>query len=271
MLDRALRKLRDGFISIAYPTSCYICSRQIESIEDGVACSPCWNDETITTLLKGPGSVCSRCGAPMSPGKRLAWGSDDDAEPASSGQRYCGTCTAAPFTFARSCGVYGGALEASVLFLKTYPHICARLRRLLRETAFRHSEELAADVVMPVPLHRLRERGRGFNQAKIIARTVSEELELPLDGRTLARTKHTERHRAGMDAIDRRRSVEGAFEVLRPRCIEGSSILLVDDVYTTGSTIISAAGTLMKAGASRINVLTIARVIPGSRSLLRTS
>ena len=264
MLDRALRKLRDGFISIAYPTSCHICSRQIESIEDGVACSPCWNDETITRLLKGDSSTCSKCGGPASPGTRLAPSSDADSEPGSSGQCSCGSCTAAPFTFARSCGAYGGALEASILFLKSNPHICTRLRRLLRETGFRYREELAADVVVPVPLHRLRERGRGFNQAKIIARAVSEELRLPVDDRTLVRAKHTERHRAGMDAIDRQRSVAGAFEVVRPRCIEGASVLLVDDLYTTGSTIMSAAGALMKAGASRISVLTIARVIPAA-------
>ncbi len=269
MLDRALKKLRDGFVSLAYPASCHICSRPVESLEDGVVCSPCWNDETVTTLLDGF-AICSKCGAPLPSSTRSALSETSDSgpgsEPASYGQRYCGSCTTASFTLARSCGAYRGALEASILFLKTYPHICARLRRIVCRTAFGHRETLAADVVIPVPLHRLRERRRGFNQAKIIARSVSEELRLPLDDRTLVRVRHTERHRAGMDAVERQRSVEGAFEVVRPRRIEGASVLLVDDLYTTGSTIMSAAGALMRAGASRACVLTIARVMPGARS-----
>ena len=273
MLDRALRKLRDGLISISYPASCHICSRVIESIEDGVACSPCWDDDTVTTLLKCNANTCSKCGAPMYSGTRLSLNTGADSSVGSplpsSELRYCGSCTTAPFAFARSCGAYGGALEASILFLKRYPHICTRLRRILSETCFRYREGLAADIVMPIPLHRIRERRRGFNQAKIIAKAVSKELGLLLDDRTLVRTKHTEQHRAGMDAIDRQRSVESAFEVLRPRRIEGGSVLLVDDLYTTGSTMISAAAELMRAGASQVNVLTIARVIPRASRLER--
>jgi ComF family protein len=267
VLDRALKRLRDGLISIAYPASCHICSRPVESIEDGVTCAPCWN-ETVTTLLLDCFAGCAKCGAPLSstPQSTLNRDSDSGSEPESYGQRYCGSCTAAPFTLARSCGLYAGALEASILFLKTHPYVCARLRRILCQTVRRQHEELAADVVIPVPLHRLRERTRGFNQAEIIARSVSTELGLPVDDRTLVRTRHTERHRAGMDAIERRRSVEGAFEVVRPRRIEGAAVLLVDDLYTTGSTLTSAAEALLRAGASRAAVLTIARVTPtGSR------
>ena len=269
MLDRALKRLRDGLVSIAYPASCHICSRPVESIEDGVVCSPCWNDETITKLLDRF-AICVKCGAALSSSTSPALikdsGYEAGSERVSYGQCYCGACTAAPFTLARSCGVYGGALEASILFLKTHPHICARLGRILFQTVRRHREALTADVIIPVPLHRLRERIRGFNQAKIIARSVSEEVGLLVDDRTLIRTRHTERHRAGMDAIDRLRSVEGAFEVVRPRRIEGASVLLVDDLYTTGSTLMSAAGALLSAGACRASVLTIARVMPSGFS-----
>jgi len=113
---------------------------------------------------------------------------------------------------------------------------------------------------MPVQLHRLREQQRGFNQAAIIARLVSRGFGLRFDDRSLKRIKPTERHRAGMDANDRAQSVERAFEVARPRLIDGASVLLVDDVYTTGSTICAASQALIDAGAQRVSVLTIARV-----------
>lgn len=112
---------------------------------------------------------------------------------------------------------------------------------------------------MPVPLHRSRERQRGFNQAAIIATLISREFGLRLDARSLTRVKPTERHRAGMDLTDRAQSVERAFEVVSPRLVEAASVLLVDDVYTTGSTICAASNCLLEAGASQVTVLTIAR------------
>jgi predicted amidophosphoribosyltransferase len=94
----------------------------------------------------------------------------------------------------------------------------------------------------------------------VIARLVSRGFGLRLDHRSLKRIKATERHRAGMDANDRAQSVEGAFEVVAPRLIDGASVLLVDDLYTTGSTIGAASQALIDAGAQRVAVLTIARV-----------
>jgi ComF family protein len=174
--------------------------------------------------------------------------------------RFCGLCASAPFAAARSCGVYSGALEASILFLKVRPHICPRLRQIILRAFFENHGTLISDRIIPLPLHKIRERQRGFNQAAIIARLISKESGLPLDNNLLKRIKATERHRAGMDAQDRNRSVERAFEVVRPASIEGRSALLVDDVYTTGSTISAACSVLISAGARQVSVLTIARV-----------
>jgi ComF family protein len=114
--------------------------------------------------------------------------------------------------------------------------------------------------VIPIPLHRLREKQRGFNQAGIVARLISREFGLKFDDSSLIRIKPTERHRAGMDASDRLQSVERAFKVVNSLSIQDASVLLVDDVYTTGSTISAATLTLFGAGAQKVNVLTIARV-----------
>ena len=253
MALRALRNIRDGLLGIAYPEECRLCGCAVESWDDGVACARCWDDLALTRVLTG--IVCAKCGAPVAP----TIGAAECGAPTTT-ERLCGLCSLTPFTSARACGVYSGAFEATILSLKITPHICPRLRDIIHRTFTDHQNALRGDVVMPVPLHRLRERQRGFNQAAIIARLVCREFGLRLDDRSLKRIKPTERHRAGMDANDRAQSVERAFEVARPGLIDGASVLLVDDVYTTGSTICAASQALLDAGAQRVTVLTIARV-----------
>jgi len=119
---------------------------------------------------------------------------------------------------------------------------------------------LTCEVIIPVPLHPDRRRERGFNQAEMIARVITSAFDITLDTGSFIRIRHTERHRAGMDSVDRSRSVEKAFKVTKPRLIDGASILLVDDLYTTGSTMRTAAKTLLEAGAKRVSLFTVARV-----------
>ena len=252
MLARALKTIRDGLVGLAYPQECRICGRAVESWDDGVACARCWDDPALTWVLTG--IVCDRCGTPLTPAATPA------ERPRGPSQRICGMCSSAPFTAARACGIYSGAFEASILFLKVAPHIPPRLRGIVNRVFSEYQRVLQGDVVIPVPLHRLRERERGFNQAAIIARLISKGFGLEIDERSLKRVKPTDRHRAGMDASDRAQSVERAFEVVRPRLIDGASVLLVDDLYTTGSTISAACSALIEAGAPRVSVFTIARV-----------
>jgi ComF family protein len=241
----AIRSIRDGLLGLAYPAECRVCSGAVESWEDGVACAECWDDPRITKLFIG--DLCIKCGAQISSGAPMR-------------ERVCGICVALPFNAARACGSYSGALEASILFLKVNPHISPRLRALICRTFAEHQDAIASEIVVPVPLHKLRERRRGFNQAAIIARLISREFDLRFDDRSLLRTRPTDPHRAGMDATDRARSVERAFEVVRPRLIAGKCVLLVDDVFTTGSTISAATRSLIEAGARQVSVLTIVRV-----------
>ena len=166
-----------------------------------------------------------------------------------------------PFACARACGAYAGALEANVLFLKSQPHLCRRLRHIVWRTYSANRNVLESDVLMPVPLHAARKRERGFNQAELIARALAADGHIQLDTRSLMRAKNTERHRAGMDEVDRAKSVERAFKVVRPERLKNRSVLLIDDVFTTGHTLGAAAQTLLDAGAARVRVLTIARVV----------
>lgn len=237
--------LHDAVLALVFPQACSICGSSVESRADGVACRSCWSD---TRTLTGDETICWKCGVEAS-------GRVPDEKHR---EVFCRRCDEHAFTAARACGVYEGALRASVLSLKRQPFVGTRLARLMLVTQQR--EPLAsATRIIPVPLHPLRERERGFNQATELGRALAALTELPLDEWSLVRALHTERHRAGMDARSRRESVESAFEVKRHRLINGESILLIDDVFTTGSTVSACAKALIDSGAKEVFVLTVAR------------
>jgi len=116
------------------------------------------------------------------------------------------------------------------------------------------------DVVVPVPLHPRRLWWRGFNQAALLAMTISRRLEKPLEVEALRRSRMTT-PQTSQDHDARRRNVRRAFAVTRPARIKGRRILLIDDVMTTGATVDECARVLMAAGAARVDVLTLARVL----------
>lgn len=170
----------------------------------------------------------------------------------------CGKCDEDTFRAARACGLYEGALRASILNLKREPHVAVRLAGLMYEAQQRPPLN-SADLIVPVPLHSERERERGFNQAVLLARELARLSQLPLDEYSVVRRVHTERHRAGMDARSRRDSVAKAFAIRHPKLVAGRRVLLVDDVFTTGATVSACAAVLKEAAVAEVFVLTIAR------------
>ena len=245
-LMRKTDSLYDAALALLYPQACAVCGAlEVEARADGVACASCWRE---TRIFSSEEVMCWKCGA-------LAVGTV--AESKRAGVR-CHRCEMEAFTAARACGKYEGALRASALALKREPHVASRLARLMFEAQQRAPLNNVTRVV-PVPLHPERMRERGFNQASVLAAALARSTGLTLDEASLVRTLHTGRHRAGMDARARRESVHGAFEVQRPRLIEGERILLIDDVFTTGATVSSCASALLAAGAQEVFVLTLAR------------
>jgi ComF family protein len=170
----------------------------------------------------------------------------------------CHRCDDATFDAARACGLYQGALRASIIELKRAPGVSHRLGRLMFKTS-RQPPLDRSTLLVPVPLHPLREKERGFNQALILARELSRLRGLPIAENCLIRVAQTERHRAGMDARSRRESVENAFAVVSAGMIEGENILLIDDVFTTGATLSACAVALKNGGATEVLALTLAR------------
>jgi len=237
--------LYDATLALLYPQACDVCGASVEARADGLVCAACWRE---TRIFSEDDTLCWKCGAPsnatISVEKRM------DVR--------CRRCDGDAYDGARACGVYQGALRASILALKREPHVATRVAHLLYETEQR-APLSTATLIIPVPLHPERYVERGFNQATILGGALSNLTGLPLDEWSLVRTRHTERHRAGMDAQARRESVAKAFEVARPRLIENESILLIDDVLTTGATVSACAAALKAAGARSVFVLTLAR------------
>ncbi len=231
----------DALLTLAYPQVCAICGYSVEQRKFGVACEPCWN---ATTVFTGAETLCSKCGA-------------------LDGVR-CGRCEEQSFTAARAVGLYEGALRESVLLLKRQPFLSQNLEALLVSAANRNPLNTSTRII-PVPLHGKRLKARGFNQASIIAQTLSKSLRLVLDDVSLLRVSGTEQYRAGLDAKGRHDTVAGAFQVRHSRLVAGEDILLIDDVFTTGATVSACAEALSQAGAGNVFVLTIARAPGGGR------
>lgn len=241
--------LVDAGLSLLYPRACGVCREIVERHADGVACAGCWAQ---TTLFAEHDAMCWKCGTP-------ALGAVGELNAAQREKMRCHACDNEAWTAARAIGKYESALRVAVLNLKREPFVSPRLAELLRERQL-FAPLNAATLIISVPLHPKRERERGFNQALVIAQTLAKRSGLPLDGASLVRTSYAEVYRrAGMDAIARRATVENAFEVQRPRLVRNQSVLLIDDVFTTGATVGACSAALLAAGAREVFVLTIAR------------
>jgi ComF family protein len=243
---RSLSDFGDAILTVFYPTACRVCGAVIESRRDGIACSQCWAEIEQSCF---PEDFCAKCGLPLRslpPHIKI-------------NERHCGRCHDFAFNYARACGPYEGALRESVLRLKTHPEFPGRLRQILSETFAAAAELQAGESIIPVPLHPGRFAQRGFNQAEIIATALSSVTGLRVDTASIIRVKHTPRHRAGMGARERERSLNRSFRIRAPRLIENRAVLVVDDVMTTGSTAHEIAGTLLDGGARTVSILSLAR------------
>ncbi len=190
---------------------------------------------------------CHRCGLPV--------------DGAVSGQWECGNCRQRPWHLetARAGFRMEGALREAIHGFK-YQNEFDRLRSLqagLINAYERFAREAQWEVLIPVPLHPLRQRERGFNQAEELARGLSRSVGLPVV-KGLNRSRETPRQ-ALLSRAARLRNLRDAFECLKPEAFHEKRVLLIDDVFTTGATANACARVLRKAGALQVGVLTVAR------------
>ncbi len=187
--------------------------------------------------------VCSLCGKPQ-PGGML-----------------CRDCRENPphYSSLRSWGIFDGSLR-KVLHRLKYRRDLA-LGQSLADSMLPALRGLCwpVDLVLPIPLGKSRHRERGYNQAALIARPLSLSLEIDYSPNTLMRCRET-RSQVGLNRDQRRENVSGVFQV-QGRGVQGRTILLVDDVATTGATLSSAAEALKAGGAIQVYAFTAARAV----------
>jgi ComF family protein len=236
--------LTDSVLSVIFPNKCTACGLGVESHADGTACADCW---AATRIFDGSEGLCEKCGVLLSEGRVGVY-------------QLCGDCATHHYDRAFAIGIYEKALAVAVVSLKKDPHISARLRDAI-VCAFSMRPAFPFTSIIPIPLSKKRIHERGHNQAAAIANVVGESLGCPVDEYSVERTTHTPMHRGLMDRKARETSVKKSFNVVRPKLIARQNILLVDDVFTTGSTVSSCAAALKKAGAGNVTVFTLARAV----------
>ena len=240
-----MKEILTGIADLIFPPRCITCDTLLEQRGPLPLCPSC--REKIR-FIHSP--LCPRCGLPF---------------PAAEGEDHlCGDCITVekPYAVARAVGEYEETLLTAIHRFKYRGRagIGGILGGIMADFAAGIWDMKIFDLIVPVPLHRRRLRERGFNQAVILAREISKRFDIPLDFISLRREAFTP-PQVGLGREERSANVRGAFSAKHAERIAGRRILLVDDVYTTGSTLEECTRTLIRAKAESVAVLTLARAV----------
>src|SRR5690242_17467026 len=237
-----------ALLDLLFPPLCIGCRG---AVGQAGFCAQCWS---AITFLDGPGCAC--CGLPFAV--------------ALDGDTLCAGCLASPPAFdkARAILAYDDNSRSAILALKHADRLdlVPGFSRWLSRTGRNLLED--SDLIVPVPLHRLRLWRRRYNQSAELARRLASDWKRPFEPFALVRSRPTPSQGAMTGAKARRRNVLGAFQVPDPGKVKGKRVLLLDDVLTTGATVEACARALKRAGAERVHVLVLARVVKAADVLI---
>lgn len=244
---RTASLLRAGlwFLNLLYPKECVFCGASLRFDNPDYLCPAC-----LASLARIRPPFCDRCGRPIFGAVR---------PPA-----LCRRCRREPplYDRARSAFAFAGAAHAFVLKFKygASPHLARSAVRWMKEALDSSLSWGDYDRLIAVPLHHRKARERGFNQSLLLAAGLSRLCGIPLDRGRLRRARYTATQ-TRLDLSARGRNIRGAFRVFPPGRFRGCSLLLIDDVLTTGFTAGECARVLKADGARRVDVLTLARAV----------
>lgn len=238
-----LQKLFEGLLELIYPSNiyCISCGNIIDDTRPYSLCDSC-----VRTLHWNNQRSCSKCGKILR----------EDYQPS-----LCTDCLILKHSFEKgfACIEYGNA-ERDLIHNFKYKDK-AYLGRKLSEMMYDRIdvEDLELDLLIPVPMHKKKQNKRGYNQSEILAKGLSKAMKIPCHNNLLIREQNTE-PMSSLDAEARRENVKNAFTVPARwvTMVQGKNILLVDDIFTTGSTADACSGVLLKNGANKVYIFCLA-------------
>ena len=234
--------------NLCMPVFCQECNRRLLTDENGYFCPTCWE---LSRRIERP--FCTVCGKPHQ--GRAGFGVVHNFP--------CGACRLAgarPFGRIYGAAYYEGAVAEAIKLLKfswKYRLANALAERML-EFAEDEIDRAAYTDLVPVPLHRVRQRARGFNQAVLLATHLLPAFPNARLNENLIRLRPTLPQSLLKRGVTRRTNIVGAFAVDRKQDFEGRNVLLIDDVVTSAQTVVECTKALKRAGAESVDVFAAA-------------
>lgn len=241
MGNRQLRKTKDKILQIIFPKTCPICEEILQKEQE--ICESC---RKKLEYIREP--KCKKCGKPFE--------TDDEEQTI---REYCADCGKGRHSYDSGMAVfrYGEDIRESISRFKyhnrrTYADFYGQ------EMARKYGQKiktLGIQVLIPVPISKRKMVRRGYNQAGLIAKVLGETLNIPVDSEILIRDRDTTPQKE-LSNEERRKNLNNAFKMMRS-AVKYKKVLLVDDIYTTGSTIDACAETLKRSGAGEIYFISL--------------
>lgn len=226
------------WIQAMYPDKCLVCHQLLSRGQGDSVCRKCRGELRLLTEPR-----CKHCSKPL-----------EEME-----QEYCGDCCGrkSKVEYGVALYLYDRSMQKAIRNFKYYGELA--VGRYFASKITKHYgdwiRQIAPDVLIPIPIHKKRKRFRGFNQAEYLAHLVGEELGISVSGEYLVRTENTKPQKA-LDVNARMKNLQKGFAV-NGEAGAYETVVLVDDIYTTGATIEACAGVLQRNGIKRIYFLCV--------------
>lgn len=223
----------DMLLQWFYPPRCILCGKLIKIGEQSRMCAACEN-----TISWKEGTVCQKCGCNLY-----------------TNATYCERCQKANFVFEKGVAVFSYSdVRDSIAHFKFHywKRDAIPLGKIMGDYLLTYYPELAkqTELLIPVPMHQKKQKLRGFNQSELLTKVIAQRIKKPYTN-TLKRIKETI-PQSQLNPEERKQNLQGAFAVENAEEIKGKTILLIDDIFTTGTTINECAKVLYKDGANKV-------------------
>lgn len=238
-----MKNLFEKILEVVFPSNiyCICCENIIDNTRPYSLCDAC-----VRNLHWANENTCKKCGKILGKNYR---------------REFCNDCYEMEHYFEKgfTCAEYGMYEKLIVRDLKYHskPYFGDKLAEIMTDRLL--PENLQVDLILPIPMHKSKERKRGYNQAALLAKGISRRINVPFDKTLMMRMRRTKPMNK-MSPQERRDNVKDAFTLRREKVkmVKGKTILLVDDIFTTGSTLDECSRLLLDSGAEKIYMICFA-------------